>query len=140
MRPKLKITKRFAGLTLIEVVIASALLIIAMVPILKCLTVAHASAVQIEHKSRSLLLAQAKLNELRARSIYDYTNGGAAGGFAESGTSLDGSYRCNVTDDKADPLKTITVSVGFDSNGDASLSSDEVNVTLATLVARRWTD
>jgi Tfp pilus assembly protein PilV len=140
MHQNLKIVKRFAGLTLIEVVIASALLAAAMVPILKCLTVAHSSAVKIEHKSRSLLLAQAKLNEIRARSIYNYTNGGAAGGFAETNTSLGGLYLCNVTDNKADPLKTVTVSVGFDSDGNAGLSADEVNITLATLIARRWSD
>lgn len=138
MHPKLKIAKRFAGLTLIEVVIASALLAAAMVPILKCLTVAHASAAKIEHKSRSLLLAQAKLDQIRARSIYNYTNSGNPLGFAETGTSLDGSYLCNVTDNSGDPLKTITVSVGFNSNGDTSLSPDEVNITLATLIARRW--
>lgn len=138
MRRKLKIEKRFAGLTLIEVVIASALLIIAIVPILKGLTIAHASAVKIEHKSRSLLLAQAKLDNIKARSIYNYTNSSSS--FAENGTSLDGSYLCNVTDNTSDPLKTITVSVGFDSDGDTSLSSDEVDITLATLIARRWTD
>ncbi|MGA1979395.1 MAG: hypothetical protein ABSG99_02360 [Sedimentisphaerales bacterium] len=132
MHRKLKIAKRFAGLTLIEVVIASALLAAAMVPILKCLTVAHASAIRIEHKSRSLLLAQAKLDQIRARSIYNYTNSGNPLGFAESGTPLDGLYLCNVTDNKDDFLKTITVSVGYNLDGDT--------VTLATLIARRWTD
>jgi len=136
MHRKLKIAKRFAGLTITEVVIASALLIVAMVPILKCLTIAHASATKIEHKTRSFILAQAKLDQIRARSIYNYTNGGAS--FAENGTSLNGSYLCNVTDDSGDPLKTITVSVGFNSNGDAGLSPDEVETTLATLIARRW--
>ncbi len=135
---QLKIAKRFAGLTLIEVVIASALLIAAIVPILKCLTVAHARATIIEHKTRSFSLAQTKIDEIKARSIYNYTNSGSS--FAESSTSLDGSYLCNVTDDSDDALKTITVSVGFDSNGDASLSSDEYNITLATLLARRWPD
>jgi len=135
---KTQIAKRFAGLTLTEVVIASALLIVAMVPILKCLTIAHASATKIEHKTRSLILAQAKLDQIRARSIYNYTNGGAS--FAENSTSLDGSYLCNVTDNSSDPLKTITVLVGFDSDGDDGLSPDEVNITLATLIARRWID
>ena len=134
---KSQIAKRFAGLTLIEVVIASVLLIVAIVPILKCLTVAHASAAKIEHKSRSLLLAQAKLDEIKARSIYNYTNEAS---FAEDSNSLDGSYLCKVTDNPDDPLKTITVSVGFDLNDDDSLDADEVNITLATLIARRWTD
>jgi Tfp pilus assembly protein PilV len=138
MRRRLKITKRFAGLSIIEVVIASALLIIAIVPILRCLTVAHANSVKIGHKSTSLILAQGKLDEIKARSIYDYTNGGSS--FAENSTSLDGSYLCNVVDDEDDPLKTITVSVGYDLNGDSSLDNDEIDIALATLIARRWTD
>jgi Tfp pilus assembly protein PilV len=136
MHRKLKIAKRFAGLTLIEVVIASVLLIAAIIPILKCLTVAHASAVKIEHKSRSLLLAQAKLDQIRARSIYNY---GVS--FVEDNNSLDDSYLCNVSDTgSSNDLRTIVVSVGFDSDGDTDLSPDEVDVTLASLIARRWTD
>ena len=135
---KSKIKNRFAGFTLTEVVVASGLLIVAIVPILKALTSAHLSTVIIERRTRSLTLAQAKLDEIKARSIYNYTNGGAS--FAENNTSLDGSYLCNVTDDSADPLKTITVSVGYDLNGDSTLATDEIEVTLTTLLARRWTD
>jgi len=139
MHRKLKISKRFAGLTIIEVVIASTLLIVALVPILKSLTVAQATSTKIEHKTRSLILAQAKLDEIKARSIYDYTNGGDS--FAESNTHLGGSYRCNVTDNSGDDfLKPVSVSVGYDTNGDNALSSGEVQVTLTTLLARRWSD
>jgi len=138
MHRKLKTSKRFVGLSIIEVVIASALLIVAMVPILKSLTIAQASSIKIDYKTRSLILAQAKLDEIKARSIYNYTNGGDS--FAESDTSLDGSYLCNITDDSGDPLKTISVSVGYDTNGNSSLGSDEVQVTLTTLLARRWPD
>jgi len=125
-----------AGFTLTEVIVASALLIIAMVPILRAMTSAHVSSTSIEYKTRSLTLAQAKLDEIKARSIYDYTKGGSS--FAESNTSVDGSYRCNVTDDSGDPLKTIAVSVGYDLNGDITLAADEIEVTLTTYLARRW--
>ena len=138
MRRKLKIANRWAGFTLTEVVVASSLLIVAIVPILKALTIAHVSTTSIEYKTRSLTLAQAKLDEIKARSIYNYTNGGAS--FAENNTSLDGSYLCNVADDSADPLKTITVSVGYDEDEDSTLAADEIKVTLTTLLARRWTD
>jgi len=128
-----------AGFTLTEVVVASALLILAISPILQALTGAHlGTTTTIEHKTRSLTLAQAKLDEIKARSIYDYTNGGVT--FAESNTSLDGSYRCNVTDDSGDPLKTIAVSVGYDYDGNSTLAAGEIKVTLTTLLARRWTD
>jgi Tfp pilus assembly protein PilV len=126
MHRKLKSTRKLAGLTLIEVVIASVLLIVAIVPILRCLTVAHADAVRIEHKSRSLLLAQAKLDEIKARSIYHYSDT-----FAVANYPLGGSYLCTVTDNPvSSDLRTITVTVGY------NLDSD--SVTLATLLARRW--
>jgi len=127
---------RATGFTITEVVVASALLIIAIVPILKALTSAHVSTAFIEYKTRSLTLAQAKLDEIKARSIYNYTNGGAS--FAESNTSLDGPYLCNVTDNSGNPLKTITVSVGYDLNGDSTLAADEIEVTLTTYLASRW--
>jgi Tfp pilus assembly protein PilV len=121
------------GFTLTEVVVASALLIAAMVPILKGLTAAHVGTINIERKSRSLVLAQAKLDEIKARSIYHYSSS-----FVEDNNSLDGLYLCNVADNAADPLRTITVSVGFDANGDGALGSGEIEVTLSTQLARRW--
>jgi len=124
-----------AGFTLTETVVASALLIIAVVPILKALTTAHLNTGFIEHKTRSLTLAQTKLDDIKARSIYHY-----ADDFEENNSSLDGLYLCNVADDskKKSNLRTITVSVGYDLNGDDVLASDEILVTLKTLLARRW--
>ena len=129
-----KIGNRSAGFTLTEVVVASALLIIAIVPILKALTSAHVTSTIIEHKTRSLTLAQTKLDEIRARSIYNYSST-----FTETGLSLDGSYLCNVDDSSvSSDLREITVSVGYDFNGNSTLETDEIEVTLATLVAKRW--
>ncbi len=124
-----------SGFTITEVVMASALLIVAIVPILKALTSTQVSSATIERRSRSLILAQAKLDDIRARSIYDYTNGGLS--FSQSNIPLDGSYLCNVTDNAGDPLKTISVSVGYDLNGNNVLAPGEVEVILSTLIARR---
>jgi type II secretory pathway pseudopilin PulG len=123
-----------AGFTLTEVVVASALLIIAIVPILKALTGAHVTSTIIERKTRSLTLVQAKLDEIRARSIYNYSSN-----FVETSTSLDGPYLCSVVDTTVSSnLRTIEISVGYDLNNNNELEADEVEVTLATLVARRW--
>lgn len=112
---------------------ASALLVVAMVPILKALTKAHMFASEIDRKTLSLVLAQRKLDEIRARSIYHYSDS-----FAQTNLSLGNSYLCNVTDNADPSLRTITVSVGYDNNGNGTLLSDEVEVTLATYIARRW--
>lgn len=141
MRRELKITSyksrnanRYKGLTFTEVVVASALLLIAMVPILKALTSAQVSTAIIEQKTRSLMLAQAKLEDIKARSIYSYNSS-----FAESNTSVDGAYLCTVTDSgPASDLRQITVEVGYDLDGSGTLEAQEVDVTLSTLIARRW--
>jgi hypothetical protein len=114
---------------------ASALLIIAMVPILKALTSGYVTTVIIQRRINSLMLAQAKLDEIRARSIYNYTSGS----FTQSHLSLDGSYLCNISDNpESSNLRKIIISVGYDVNSNNQLESDEVEVTLATFFARRW--
>ena len=135
MHRKLKIKNRSAGFTITEVVIASALLIVVIVPILKALTSAHASSRIIERKTRCLMLAQAKLDDIKARSIQNY---GTPGSFAESDTSLDGSYLCDVVDAAAGAnLREIAVGVGYDLDGDSALAQSEIEVVLATYIAKR---
>ena len=125
---------RPTGFTLTEVVVASALLILAIVPILKALTSGHAMTARIEHQTRSLIFAQAKLDEIRARSIYDYSTL-----YSQASASLGDSYLCTMTDTSSGPdLRMIEVFVGFDRNDDTLLGSDEIEVKLVTLIARRW--
>ncbi|MHC4625086.1 MAG: type IV pilus modification PilV family protein [Planctomycetota bacterium] len=126
--------RKLSGFTLTEVIIASTLLILAMVPILKALTSAIASSTIIERRTRSLALAEAKLDEIRARSIYNYGQD-----FTTSSLSVDGQYLCNVTDTtQTSDLRRITVSVGHDTDGDSILRNREIEVALTTLLARRW--
>ena len=119
-------------MTLTEVVVASTLLVIAVVPILRALTVAQVTGRIIDNKTQSLILAQGKLETIRARSIHHYEDA-----FAEDSTQLTGSYLCNVTDDQDPDLRLVTVSVGYDADADGDLSQAEEHVTLATYIARR---
>jgi Tfp pilus assembly protein PilV len=125
--------RRQKGLSIIEVAMASALLIVAMVPILKSLTKAHMYSAEIGPKTQSLILAQDKLDEIKARAVYHYSDS-----FTANDTVLTGSYLCDVTDDGDPTLRTITVSAGFDQDGDGALGSGEYEVTLATKIAKRW--
>ena len=122
-----------AAFTLTEVVVASALLIFAIVPILKGLTSVHVTSIIIERKTRSLTLAQAKLNEIKARSVYRYTDD-----FTKTTYSIDGSYLCTVADSRGSNLRIVAVMVGYDTNGDNVVGGGEVFVNLETLIARRW--
>ena len=122
------------GFTLIEVVVAVSLLAVAIVPILNALTVAYVTSSIIEQKTRSLVYAQSKLDEIRLRSVYNYDSA-----FAASDTSLGNSYLYKVSDSPSgSDLRIITVMVGYDINGNNLLSGGEVQVTLSTLVARRY--
>ena len=131
-----KDNRRHKGLSIIEVAMASALLIVAMVPILKSLTKANMLSSEVERKTQALVLAQGKLDEIKARSVYNF---GSSGSFTVSNVVLSGSYLCNITDTAAGTdLKQITVSVGYDDKRDGTLTGDKIEVTLATYVARRW--
>ncbi len=134
MTAKLSLQKRSGGFTLVEVIVAASLLAIAIVPILKALTISYASSTAIEQKTCSLIYAQSKLDQIRLHSIYNYDTV-----YTTAGESLGSSYFCKVQDtpESAD-LRTITVSVGFDTNGNGILSSDEIHVALSTLIARRY--
>ena len=130
-------TKKFRahkGFTLSEVLVASMLLTVAMVPILRALTGAHTLDVKVERRMRSLTLAEAKLEDIKARSIYNYGTD-----FNDSSSFLEGAYLCKVVDTAvSSDLRTILLSVGYDQNGNSTLEGDEVEVTLKTLLARRW--
>jgi len=129
-----RIKNRASGFTFTEVIVASALLVVAIVPILKALTSAHVTSSVVEHRTLSLIFAQGKLDEIQARSVYHYDDS-----YAETNLSLDGSYLCNVGDSAVSgDLRQITVSVGCDLNGNSVLDAGEIEVTLATLIARRW--
>ena len=130
MKPVTHRTKA-RGMTLTEVVVASVLLVVAVVPVLRALTIAEVTGRIVEYKTQSLILARGKLDRIRAQSIYHYDDS-----FQEDDGALTGSYLCNVTDDRDSDLRLVTVSVGFDADGDGRLSDDEVHVTLATYIAK----
>jgi Tfp pilus assembly protein PilV len=125
--------RRQKGLSIIEVITASVLLIVAMVPILRSLTKAHMYSAEVGTKTQSLILAQKKLDEIKAASVYHYSDS-----FTANDTVLSGSYLCDITDDGDPTLRTITISAGFDQDGDGVLDSGEYEVTLATKIAKRW--
>jgi len=133
-----KTNRRHKGLSIIEVAMASALLIVAMVPILKSLTKANMLSSSVERKTQCLVLAQGKLDEIKARSIYNFDSIVSLNNAAFSGTS----YLCNITVSNVTPpnpdLKQLTVSVGCDDNHNGSLADDKIEVALTTCFARRW--
>ncbi len=122
-----------SGVTLTEAVVASGLLLVAIVPILKALTVAQVTDRAIQRKTRSLMFAQRELDRIKARSIYHYDDC-----FTETSRALGEGFLCTVADDEDSSLRLIMLSVGLDMNEDSALAPDEVAVSLSTYLARRW--
>lgn len=124
-----------SGFTLVEVVVAASLLLIGIVPILTALTSALTTTAFVEQKTHCLAVAQGKLEEIKARALYDWPNSGS---YNENAAYF-GSYRYSVSDQMhfSQMYRTVTVSSGYDSDGNNILGSDEILVTLTTLIARR---
>ncbi len=122
---------RRQGMTLTEVAVASAILVVAVIPILRALTIAQTMGATIEHGTQSVILAQGKLDEIRARCLHHYTDS-----FRENSARLARSYLCSVTDDQDPDLRQIEVAVGYDGDSDGRLSDGEIKVRLSTYIAR----
>lgn len=126
--------KRHKGFTLAEALISSLLLATALVPTLRALSGVQASSITVEHRTQSLVLARAKINDIRCRAIYNYN-----ASYASNSVVLSGSYLAKVTDTPVSgTLRQIKVVVGFDRNNDKILSDSEIDVQLETLIAKRW--
>lgn len=124
--------RRCAGVTLTETVVASALLIASIVPLLRTLTAAQVMDRAIQRKGWSVLLARQELERIRARCEDRY-----AQNFCVSSATLQDNFLCTIADDEHPTLRTITISVGRDRNRDGVLASTEVEVDLCTRIAKR---
>ncbi len=125
---------RRAGYTLSEVVVASALLVVALVPVIQALSSVHLNSTRVQHKSVSLNMAQSKLEYIRAAAFCDYDRS-----FAQSNinVSANESYLCSVTDERlGDYLRKIIVSAGYDNDGDGVLDGSEVLVKVPSNIAK----
>jgi type II secretory pathway pseudopilin PulG len=122
------------GITLVETLVASLLLASSLAPVLIALTRAQSLATTLEQKEQCLVLARQKIDDIRARAVYNYTTS-----FGSSSVQLSGYYYGKITDSTVSSnLRQITVSVGFDTNNNKTLDSSEILVTLTTMVAKRW--
>jgi hypothetical protein len=115
----------------VEVVVASALLVASLVPVLRAMTVSQITARRIARTSQSLMVAQGFLEQLRARAENNYGQS-----LAVASHPLAEGFLASVTDDAHPLLREVTVSVGYDGDQNQILSPDEIRVVLTTCIAR----
>jgi cytochrome c oxidase assembly protein Cox11 len=123
--------QRARTFTLVEVVAATILLALAVVPILRTLTTAQATGTTAQRTTQSLFLAVEKIEYIQALALNSFSTD-----FSTTNEMISGQWLCTVQDgQESTDLKSIRVAVGFDSNNNGQLDSDEQDVTLATKIA-----
>ena len=121
---------RRIGLTLMEVLVASALLGIALVPAFDMVTRGMVLARDVEVRSRAVFLAEREMETALATAAQNFGTS-----LAKQSADLGDGYRATVTETVSGLKKTVAVQVGFDTDSNRTLSSGEVLVTFATVVA-----
>jgi Tfp pilus assembly protein PilV len=117
--------------TFSEVLVSALILSVAMVPIVQAMGRVHFFSARLEKVSRSQVLAQNQLEELRARAVSDFS-----GTWSVSNQALGGGYLGTISAEPDALLRTVSVSVGYDENGNGVLEGDEVLAVLRSRIAR----
>jgi prepilin-type N-terminal cleavage/methylation domain-containing protein len=126
-------SKYKSGYTLTEVLVASVLLLVVSVPMLKALTTGYVYANTVRYKTQSTAYAQSRLARARAIAAAQYHIS-----LAESNTDVGQGYLCSVTDTGYSiEIRTVAVSVGYDRDEDGLLDADEIDITLTSKIAYR---
>ncbi|MFH1836900.1 MAG: prepilin-type N-terminal cleavage/methylation domain-containing protein [Candidatus Omnitrophota bacterium] len=128
------------GFTLIEILATVAIIGIGIVPVMNILPEGMKSIRKVEYLTRSVMLAQQKMDEVR--SLVLGTNAGygydKAGGYDDTGTFTSFTdYAYEVEDDQGADIRELSVTVWFDENGNSTLDAGEDSVKLDTKIAKR---
>jgi hypothetical protein len=112
------------------VVLAAALLAACAVPILSATSRAPGLGDQIKARTKSAFLAQTRMENVLAAATVNFNQD-----FKRNNENLGDGYLATTQQTASGLTKTVTVQVGRDTDKDSVLESNEVLVTLTTLVA-----
>ncbi len=123
------------GFTILEILCTIAILSIVMIPLMKMLPDAMVLDAQMERETRVAFLAQQKIEEVKNKAIYDFSQN-----YSESATAFpspDSDFKYIVSDDQGTAIKEIEVVVWYDKDGNGSVDADEEDIELNTKIAER---
>ena len=122
--------RRHRGLTLMELLLAAALLAVCAVPIVEGTTYALDLSYQIETRTRATLLAQQEMEAAMAIAAEDFDQT-----LSKDSEDLGDNFLVTISSVRTDLCNTFTVEVGRDTNRNSQLDTDEVLVAFMTRVA-----
>lgn len=121
------------GFTLVEVLASVIILAGTIVTIIMYTADGLAASKQMEQRTRSTLLAEREIEKIKNTLRKSFETD-----FTAWPNTLEGNYLASRTaTDLSSTLKTIEVSVGYDTSGDGTLGTDEIMITVATKNVRR---
>jgi hypothetical protein len=128
------------GQTMLELVAATIIIAIALVPTLKFSRKSLESLERVEQSERCHIFCVSKLEETLAQTSFAWSTANLSGDFSISGW---GQYRFQVTrGDSAsvggipDSLAVVSARVWFDANSNGNFEADEVNCQIETKLAK----
>ena len=129
-----------AGFTYLELLIAITIMAAGLIPVLNLMTEGMDNADFVERATRSALLAQAKVDEIRNLALGSDPSYGFDVDYTESSSAFpapDDKFRYTVTDSNRRNIKDISLVVWFDGDMNGDLDDGEAFVNLDTRIARR---
>ena len=118
-----------SGVTLAEVLVASALLGMALVPAFDMVTRGLVLARDVQTRSTAAFLAEREMEDALAKAGCNFSPN-----LAKSSQPLGDGYLVTVTQSAGAHRKAVHVEVGHDADASGALSAGEVLVALSTLV------
>ncbi len=117
------------AVTLVEVLVASALLGVALVPVFDMVTRGLVLSQEVQRRSQAVLLAEREMEDALAKAARDFSLS-----LAKTNQPLGDGYLVTVTQVAGSRRKTLHVEVGRDVDASSTLSAGEVLAALSTLV------
>lgn len=121
------------GFTFIEVIASVLLLAVIIVPFIQYAADNLTMSLEIERRVTSNLLAEVEMEKIKnvLRKSFETD-------FTAWSSSLGNNYFASRTStDVSSTLKIVEISVGYDTDKNSSLGTDEITVTLTTKYAKR---
>ena len=122
------------GFTLLEVLVSAVIISVAIIPISRAIIGIMESKLASERMTKVAMLAREKIEEIKQNAAEEFDRNYTGSG---SFPPPDLNYRYTVQDDGDPVMKTISVTVWFDEDGDGELEEGEIDIKLDTRFTRR---
>lgn len=126
--------RKSGGFTLVEVITAAALLVVAILPIMNGMVNINRHNLATNRKTICLYLAQTEIEKVKAILRTDFTHS-----VSVNNRTNDEGFLCSIECvDLDEYLRKVTVGIGYDNNNNHNLDESEISIRLSTLITRRY--